>query len=68
MIASLRGRRLLQGFRGAPRADEGELASLIAQLSHIAVAYEAGIASIDLNPVVYSRGRWRAADALVVAR
>ena len=67
MIASLRGRRLLEGFRGAPPADLGELASLIARLSRIAAAYEAGIASIDLNPVVYSGGRWRAADALIVA-
>lgn len=66
MIASLRGRRLLQGFRGAPPADEKGLASLIARLSRIAVAYEAGIASIDLNPVVYAGGQWRAADALIV--
>lgn len=67
MIASLRGKRLLEGFRGAPPGDLGELAALTARLSRIAAAYEAEIASIDLNPVVYSGGGWRAADALIVA-
>jgi acyl-CoA synthetase (NDP forming) len=65
MIASLRGRRLLRGFRGAPPADEGALAALIARLSRAAAAYGGDISEIDLNPVTYSGGRWLAADALI---
>ncbi|MFP6871439.1 MAG: acetate--CoA ligase family protein [Nitrospinota bacterium] len=65
MIASLRGRRLLQGFRGAPPADERVLCALIARLSGIAIAYRAYILELDLNPVIFSGGAWRVADALI---
>ncbi len=65
MIDSLRGVRLLRGFRGAPSTDEKALAALIARLSRLAAAYEREISEIDLNPVVYSGGRWLAADALI---
>ncbi|MEE9241369.1 MAG: acetate--CoA ligase family protein, partial [bacterium] len=36
MIASLRGRPLLKGFRGAPPADEKALAKLVSHLSRVA--------------------------------
>ena len=68
MIGGLRGARLLRGFRGAPPADEAGLAKLLARLSRIAAAYGDRIEEIDLNPVVFSGGRWRAADALIRLR
>lgn len=68
MIESLRGRPLLQGFRGAPPADEPALAKLAAHLSQIAAAYSDQIEEMDLNPVVFSGGEWRIADAIVSLR
>ncbi len=68
MIESLRGRPLLQGFRGAPPADEPALAKLAARLSRAAAAYRDHIEEMDLNPVVFSGGEWRIADALVTLR
>ena len=65
MLGSLRGRRLLEGFRGSEPVDLPALAELIERLSRIAVDYAGVIADIDLNPVVFSGGRWRAVDAVV---
>jgi acyl-CoA synthetase (NDP forming) len=67
MIGSLRGVRLLRGFRGRPPVDEGALADLVVLVSRIA-AGSPGIAELDLNPVVFSNGRWNAVDALVRVR
>lgn len=68
MIESLRGRPLLQGFRGVPPADEPALARLAAHLSQVAAAYRDQIEEVDLNPVVFSGGKWRIVDALITLR
>jgi acetate---CoA ligase (ADP-forming) len=52
MIAELRGRRLLDGFRGAPAADVGALAATVAALSRLGADHAGGIAEMDLNPVL----------------
>jgi acyl-CoA synthetase (NDP forming) len=65
MLGSLRGRRLLEGFRGSEPADQGALADLIVELSRVAASYGGVIADLDINPLVFSHGRWRAADAVV---
>jgi hypothetical protein len=65
MLGSLRGRRLLEGFRGSEPVDLPALAELVQRLSQLAVDYAGVIADIDLNPVVFSGGRWRAVDAVV---
>ena len=52
MIAELRGRRLLDGFRGAPAADIGALAATVAALSRLGADYAGQIAEMDLNPVL----------------
>ncbi|MPZ59874.1 MAG: hypothetical protein GEU93_00985 [Propionibacteriales bacterium] len=65
MIGSLRGRALLHGFRGAAPADSGALAELVVRLSRIAATYGDVIEELDLNPVVFSGGRWRVVDALI---
>jgi acyl-CoA synthetase (NDP forming) len=70
MIAQLRGRRILQGLRGAPPSDVEALASAIVLLSRFAAAQRDGIASLDINPfVVLPRGRGALAlDAAIVPR
>lgn len=68
MIGSLRGVRLLRGFRGRPITDEGALAELLVVLSEAAATYADRIGDVDVNPVIFAGGRWRAADALVHIR
>jgi hypothetical protein len=68
MIRSLRGYRLLTGFRGSEPTDEIALAALVARLGLIAVQHRGVIDEVDLNPVVFSGGEWRAADAVVRIR
>jgi hypothetical protein len=59
---------LLYGFRGAPKADVGALATLIAQISQLAAQYRDAVAEIEINPVlVHPEGEGTTiVDALVV--
>jgi acetyl coenzyme A synthetase (ADP forming)-like protein len=50
MIASIRGRRFLGGFRGRPRADLTALVDLLLRVSWLADTHLA-ISELDLNPV-----------------
>jgi acyl-CoA synthetase (NDP forming) len=70
MIARLRGRRLLDGFRGAPPADTPALAATVAALSRLGDDHAGELAELDLNPVlVRPRGLGAVVpDALVVLR
>jgi acyl-CoA synthetase (NDP forming) len=70
MLDELRGRRLLDGFRGAPPADVDALAATVSALSHLGADHAASLAEVDLNPVlVRPLGAGAlAADALVVRR
>ena len=65
MVARLKGRDLLLGVRGRPRADLGVVAAALGALARVAAA-RPEIAEIDVNPFrVYERGGV-ALDALVV--
>jgi len=68
MLAELKAAALLDGFRGAPKADVAALAELIAQVSRLAAQHADRIAEIELNPVrVHPRGEGvTIVDALVV--
>jgi acetyltransferase len=68
MIHELRGRRLLDGFRGAPPADVGALAATVAALSRLGADHAGRIAEMDLNPVLVRPSGSGAVvpDALVV--
>jgi acyl-CoA synthetase (NDP forming) len=68
MIAELRGRRLLDGFRGAPPADIAALAATVAALSRLGADQAGRIAEMDLNPVLVRPSGSGAVvpDALVV--
>jgi acetyltransferase len=70
MIEELKGVRLLQGFRGAPRADIGALANALTRLSWLIVDHQDRIAEIDVNPLfVREEGKGVvAADALAILR
>ena len=51
MMQEIRGRRLLEGFRGAPPADCDALASVLLAVSQLVVVCPE-IAELDLNPLV----------------
>jgi hypothetical protein len=68
MLASLRIKTLLDGVRGAKRADIRALAHLIARVSAFAVACRESVREIELNPViVHAAGKGcSVVDALIV--
>jgi acetyltransferase len=70
MLASLKAAPLLNGFRGAAKADVAALAQLISQVSVLAARYSERISEIELNPVlVHGEGQGvTIVDALVVAK
>jgi acetyltransferase len=68
MLAELKAAPLLNGFRGAPKADVQALSALIAQISLLAARFRSEISEIELNPVlVHPQGQGvTIVDALVV--
>ncbi len=68
MIAEVKGAKLLQGFRGKPRADVDALADALVRISHLAAHLEGKLAELDVNPLVVLRAGEgvRALDALMV--
>lgn len=70
MLAGLKAAPLLNGFRGAAKADVAPLAQLIADVSVLAARHAGEIAEIELNPVlVHPEGQGvTIVDALVAGR
>ena len=52
MLHELRGRRILDGVRGAPPADVDALVGLLVAVSELAAAAGGALEALDLNPVV----------------
>ena len=70
MLRNLRGRRVLDGVRGAPPADADALVELLVAVSEFAVAAGDALEALDLNPViVHPRGAGvSVVDAGIVTR
>ena len=70
MLAALKAAPLLNGFRGAAKADISALSQLISQLSVLAAQYSRQISEIEINPVlVHAEGQGvTIVDALVVRK
>jgi acetyltransferase len=70
MLGELKAAPLLNGFRGAAKADVAALSQLIAQVSVLAAQYREQIAEIEINPVlVHADGQGvTIVDALVVGK
>ena len=66
LIDRLKLRKLLDGFRGTPRADVAAFAEAAARLSTLAVALAGRVKEIDINPVIVGPKGCMAVDALVV--
>ncbi len=70
MIGETKLASLLEGYRGAPKADRKALAELLVKVSDFAARYGDDIEAIDLNPVaVLPEGKGvRILDALIIPR
>jgi acyl-CoA synthetase (NDP forming) len=68
MIDRLKGRRLLDGFRGGARVDPAGLAEILVRVSELAHDLRDIVAEIDVNPVILLPDRAVAVDALIVPR
>lgn len=68
MISSLKGYRMLCGYRGNPPCDVDALADLLVQVSDFAAANKDTLLELDINPVlVNEKGKGvNIADALIV--
>jgi len=66
MLASLKGKSLLAGFRGQAAVDVEALVDIICRLSELANDLRDEIDQIDVNPVIVGIGGAIAVDALVV--
>ena len=67
MLDELRGKALLDGFRGAPAADRAAIAQVLVALSQLMLDAP-GIAEIDVNPLRAGPAGAIALDALIVAQ
>lgn len=63
---SLRGAKLLDGYRGSPAADMEALAKAIAGIGEAALALGPDLAAFEVNPLLIDGSRIEALDALAV--
>ncbi|MBR1213567.1 acetate--CoA ligase family protein [Bradyrhizobium sp. JYMT SZCCT0180] len=70
MLGALKAAPLLNGFRGAAKADVAALSRLISELSVLAAQYAGEVSEIEINPVlVHPEGQGvTVVDALVVRK
>ncbi|MGB3072148.1 MAG: acetate--CoA ligase family protein [Ottowia sp.] len=68
MLNQLRGRALLDGFRGTPAANLEEVAETVVRVSEFLADHSGIVDELDVNPLVISNGRTIAVDALIALR
>ncbi len=68
MLESLRGFRLLEGYRGAPAANLDALCEAIVRVSEFAADFADQVEEIDVNPLLVRADGAIALDALIVLR
>ena len=68
MLESLKGFKLLQGYRGTPAADLDAVCEAIVRISEFAADFADEIEAIDVNPLLARPDGAIALDALIVLR
>ncbi|HEX8605303.1 MAG TPA: acetate--CoA ligase family protein [Pseudoduganella sp.] len=66
MLASLRGAKLLQGFRGGKPADLDAVARAVARIGDAALALGDDLVSLEINPLLVDGDRVEALDGLCI--
>jgi acetate---CoA ligase (ADP-forming) len=65
MLEELRGRALLDGFRGAPAVDRAALVAAIDAFARLATGLGEELVSIEVNPLYAHGERIEALDAAI---
>lgn len=65
MLDELKGRAVLDGFRGSEPVQRQALAEVIARISEFAADQRDGVAELDVNPLICAGERIVAVDALI---
>lgn len=68
MIRSLKGYKLLDGYRGAEPVDTEKLADILVNFSSMVMTLKNEIESIDINPLLCSADRCVVADARIILK
>ena len=68
LIESIKGYKLLKGWRGQPALDTGSLVKALIGLSELACDWREVLVSIDVNPFVLKHDTAVCLDALIVTR
>jgi acyl-CoA synthetase (NDP forming) len=66
MLRSLKGFKLLEGFRGMAAVDIGKLAEIVSDVSRFAADHRDQVAELDINPLICAGEKITAVDALIV--
>lgn len=67
MMEEIRGKRILEAIRGLEPVDREQLSNLLIRIGQIGVENEM-IQEIDINPIIISKGRGIAVDAMIVLK
>lgn len=67
-IEEIRYQKLLDGFRGIPKVDRGELAGLMVKLSELAWEHREHLGEMDINPVIANEDGLYPVDARMILR
>lgn len=65
MVLSLKGARMLQGYRGTPACDVDALARAISRVSWLIADHAAQLAEVEINPLIAGAHEAFAADAVL---
>jgi predicted CoA-binding protein len=68
MLDEIKGASMLEGYRGQPAANKGELAKAIARLSELVIELSEDVEELDINPLVIKGDRVIAVDALIALK
>jgi acyl-CoA synthetase (NDP forming) len=66
MFEELRGKALLDGFRGAPAVDRAAAARAVVAIGHAALALGPGLVALEVNPLLASGARVEALDGVTI--
>ncbi|MEZ4551288.1 MAG: acetate--CoA ligase family protein [Desulfobacterales bacterium] len=67
MMEEIRGKRILDAVRGLESVDRDQLCDILVRIGQIGVENEM-IQEIDINPIIISKGRCIAVDAMIVLK
>lgn len=67
MMDEIRGKRILESIRGMKAADREQLSDILISIGQIGIENKM-ICEIDINPIIISKGRAVAVDAMIVLK